>query len=203
MKIRKIVLLTALLSFMILTLTSFVLYIVPQGRIADWADWHLCGLTKMIWSNLHTNVGVLFLIMIGIHIYNKWKTILSYLRNKAKRINVFTKDFIVAFTLTFVFITGTYFEIPPFVWIINISESINNSAKIKFGDPPYRNAELSTLKAFTSRMDFDLTTSIEQLKRSGVKFNDENQTILEIARLNKMRPQEIYRVIKPNIDDPK
>mgnify|MGYP000181594178 CR=1 FL=1 len=39
MKIRKIASLTALLSFVVVIVTSIVLYIVPQGRIAYWADW--------------------------------------------------------------------------------------------------------------------------------------------------------------------
>ena len=46
MKIRKITSLTALISFIFLVLTSVVLYIVPQGRVAYWSDWHLWGLTK-------------------------------------------------------------------------------------------------------------------------------------------------------------
>ena len=44
MKIKKIASLTAALSFIMMVLTSFILYIVPQGRIAYWADWHLEGL---------------------------------------------------------------------------------------------------------------------------------------------------------------
>jgi hypothetical protein len=39
--IRRIKSLTALLSFILLTITVVVLYIEPQGRVAYWADWHL------------------------------------------------------------------------------------------------------------------------------------------------------------------
>ncbi|MGD8661539.1 MAG: DUF4405 domain-containing protein [Desulfobacterales bacterium] len=41
MNIRRITSLTALLSFVLLTITVVVLYIVPQGRVAYRADWHL------------------------------------------------------------------------------------------------------------------------------------------------------------------
>jgi hypothetical protein len=90
MKIRRITSLSALLSFLALVTTSVILYIVPHGRVAYWADWHLWGLTKTEWSNIHMNLGLLLLISIGLHIYYNWKAILSYLKNKAKQIKVFT-----------------------------------------------------------------------------------------------------------------
>ena len=77
MKIRKIASLTAALSFIVMLLTSIILYIVPQGRIAYWADWRLWGLTKEQWGNIHINTGILFLTALGFHIYYNWKPILS------------------------------------------------------------------------------------------------------------------------------
>ena len=69
MKIRKITSLIALLSFLLLILNSIVLYIVPHGRIAYWADWRLWGLTKTEWENQHIIIGILFLLAIFLHIY--------------------------------------------------------------------------------------------------------------------------------------
>jgi ABC-type antimicrobial peptide transport system permease subunit len=46
MKIRKITSLTAGLAFLVMLLTSVILYIVPAGRIAYWADWHFVGSYK-------------------------------------------------------------------------------------------------------------------------------------------------------------
>lgn len=46
MKSRKCVSLTAGLAFLVMLITSFVHCIVPQGRIAYWADWQLWGLSK-------------------------------------------------------------------------------------------------------------------------------------------------------------
>ena len=51
MKMRKITSLTAALSFLLMVLTSIILYIVPQGRVAYWADWRLWGLSKTDWGN--------------------------------------------------------------------------------------------------------------------------------------------------------
>ncbi|MFP7753178.1 DUF4405 domain-containing protein [Thermodesulfobacteriota bacterium B35] len=46
MNIRRITSMTMLVSFVLLSVTSIVLYIVPHGRVAYWADWHLWGLSK-------------------------------------------------------------------------------------------------------------------------------------------------------------
>jgi hypothetical protein len=197
MKIKKITSLTAALSFLIMVLTSFILYIVPQGRIAYWADWHLWGLTKEQWGNIHINTGILFLITLGFHTYYNWKPIVSYLKDKAKKIKLFTKEFNIALILTFLVIVGTYLEIPPFSSILAISDSIKDKAAEKYGEPPYGHAELSSVKTFTKKMGIDLKESMKRLKEAGYTVEGETQTLSDIAKQNKVSPQQIYLTIKP------
>jgi len=116
MSVKKITSLTALLSFIVMAFTGIILYITPQGRVAYWSDWHLFGLTKSEWGDIHIGTGVLFIIAIGFHIWYNWKMILAYLKDKAKNLKIFTKDFNIALILTVVFVAGTYFQAPPFVW---------------------------------------------------------------------------------------
>ena len=68
MNMRKTTSLTALLSFILLMITIVVLYIVPQGRVAYWADWHLWEMGKEKWGNLHINFGLLFLLSVFLHV---------------------------------------------------------------------------------------------------------------------------------------
>jgi len=100
MKLRKITSLTALLSFILMLFTSIILYIVPHGRVAYWSDWSLMGLDKTQWGDVHINMGLLFLLSIGLHIYYNWKTILAYLKDKARRLRIWTPAFNVGFVLT-------------------------------------------------------------------------------------------------------
>lgn len=197
MKIRKITSLTALVSFLLLILNSVVLYIVPQGRLAYWADWHMWGLTKTEWGNQHIIIGVLFLISIFLHIYYNWKPILAYLKNRAKQFKLFTPEFNIALILTILCTVGAYVEVQPFNWVLDFSESIKNSAANNYGEPPYGHAELSTLKTFTSKVGLDLTHSMDLLEKAGVKFESEKQTLLDIAKLNQMTPQQVYLAMKP------
>jgi hypothetical protein len=196
MNIRRITSLTALLSFIIILTTSAILYIVPQGRIAYWADWRLWGLTKDQWTNIHTINGLLFLISMFLHIYYNWNPILTYLKNKAKELKVFTKEFNVALVFTMVFTLGTLLELPPFQWVLDISANIKDAAAEKYGEPPYGHAELSTLRTLAKKQGFDLAAGLEELRNAGIRFDNEKQTLRDIARQNRMSPQQIYLAMK-------
>ena len=62
MSLRRIVSLTLFLSVAVMLTSSVILYIVPHGRVAYWADWTLWGLSKTQWGDMHTNSGLLMLI---------------------------------------------------------------------------------------------------------------------------------------------
>lgn len=184
--------LTALLSFLVMLITSIILYIVPQGRVAYWADWRLWGLTKEQWGAIHINTGLLFLISLVIHIYYNWSAILLYLKNKSKGLKIFTKEFNAALIILLVFIFGTHFKIPPFSTILNISEGIKDEAALKYGEPPYGHAELSSLNALAKKQDIDLSAAMTALKTAGYKVDNTDQTIKEVASDNNVSPQQIY-----------
>jgi len=154
MNIRKTTSLTAGLSFVAMMVTSVILYIVPQGRIAYWADWRLWGLSKEQWGNIHINTGILFLLALGLHIYYNWTPIKNYLKNKAKNLIIFTKDFNVALFLTLICILGTHFEIPPFSSILAVSESIKDKPANRILIPTYVLSCQCTMENFWDHVDW-------------------------------------------------
>jgi hypothetical protein len=188
---------TMFISFILLVLTSIILYIVPHGRVAYWADWHLWGLTKTQWGNLHINLGFLFLFAGLLHMYYNWAVITAYMKNRAREIKVFTPSFNVALLLTVIVGVGTYFEVPPMSSVINLGESIKNAASEKYGEPPYGHAELSSLKLFAKKQGLDLNQAVDLLKKADIQFNDSKDTLATIAKVNKLSPQEVYTIIKP------
>jgi hypothetical protein len=197
MNFRKITSLTMLVSFVLCILTSIILYIAPHGRVAYWSDWRLWGLNKTQWTDLHLNLGMLLLLAGFLHIYYNWKPITAYLKNKAKQIKVFNANFNIALLLAVGFAVGTYFQIPPMSTIINISESIKDAAAIKYGEPPYGHAELSSLKMFAQRVNLDLKKSVALLQQAGIRYENEKQPIVEIARANNLAPKQVYEIIEP------
>ena len=197
MKLRKITSLTAALAFILMLITSIILYIVPQGRVAYWADWRLWGLTKTDWGNLHINLGLLFLIALGLHIYYNWKPLLSYLKDKARKMKVLTAEFNTALVIVVAFMLGTYFLVPPFGWMMSLNDYFKDIGAEKYGEPPYGHAELSSLKTFTKKMNLDLGKSLELLEKAGYPVDKSETTISAIGRQYKVPPRTIYETIKP------
>jgi hypothetical protein len=196
-KIRKITSLTAALAFTLMVLTSIILYIVPQGRVAYWADWRLWGLTKTEWGNIHINLGLLFLIALGVHIYYNWNPLIAYLKNKRKQLKVLTPEFNTALLITLAFAVGTYFLIPPFSWVLTLNDYFKDSGAAKYGEPPYGHAELSSLKTFSQKMHLDLTRSIELLNKAGYTVESPDITLEKIGRQYGVPPQKIFLTIQP------
>jgi hypothetical protein len=196
-KIRKITSLTATLAFIGMVATSVILFVVPQGRVAYWADWRLLGLTKTHWGNIHINLGFLFLCTLGLHIYYNWRPLMSYLKNKMKKIKVFTPEFNVAMVITVVFVAGTYLSVPPFSMILDLNDHFKDTGAEKYGEPPYGHAELSSLKTFANKMNLDLEKSMELLNQAGYTLNTSETTLEAIGRQYNVPPQLIYETIKP------
>jgi hypothetical protein len=184
------------MSFCFLALTGVVLYTVPHGRVAYWADWRLWNLAKEEWESIHMNMPLLFLIASGFHIYYNWKPILAYLRNRARKLVIFSREFTVALGVAAVFVLSTYFAIPPFNNVIEISEKIKDRHERVYGSPPYGHAELSSLETFCKKMHLDLDRSMEILAQNNITATSEKQTLKEMARVNGLSPQQIYLLMK-------
>jgi len=82
LKIHRVTCLTASVAFILMLLTSIILFIVSQGRVAYWPGWRLWGLTKTDWGNIHINLGLLLLIALFLHIYYNWKLVVRELKRR-------------------------------------------------------------------------------------------------------------------------
>ena len=202
MKLRKVTSLTMLLSFILLIVTSIILYVVPEGRVAYWSDWRFMGLSKTQWGNVHINLGVLFLVAGFLHLYYNWAPILAYMKNKARQIKVFTPDFNAALVITIIFTLGTLLNIPPMSTILDFSASFKDAGARKYGEPPYGHAELSSLKMFAKRTGLDLGTITAALEKADMVYQGESQTLLEIARANNCTPRDVYAAMQPTDANP-
>lgn len=196
-KWRKVVSLTALIAFIGIILTSIILFIVPAGRVAYWSDWHLWGMSKTEWTNIHINLGALFLIAMVLHIYLNWSPVVSYLKTKTRKLRILTKDFNTALVITIVVILGTYWMLPPFSTIIDIGEGFKDAGAKKYGEPPYGHAELSSLRIFVKRMGWDLDKARANLAAAGIHAPDPDESLKNIAINNGLNPQQVFIAITP------
>lgn len=196
MSLRKITSLTTLLSFILLIITSAILYITPHGRVAYWANWELWGLGKEQWGALHINLGLLFVIAGITHTVLNWGVMMAYLKNKAQEFKLFTADFNISLLITLFVAIFTLFDLPPISAIQTLNDTLKEIANKKYGEPPYGHADESTLITFCKRTGLDLNTSKEKFNAAGIRFESDQSTIAEIAQANQMTPQQVYDAIK-------
>lgn len=199
MNIRRLTSLTAFVSFILVVITSVVLYITPHGRVAYWSDWRFLSLSKTQWTDIHINLGILMLMALLLHLYYNWKPILKYLQNAAKKLTFFTREMNGALLLAFVFTAGTLLGIPPFSTVLDFAESIKEDLSKKYGEPPYGHAELSSLNVFAKKMGWEPQAVLKALQESGLQAASLDQTLLEIAQDNGRTPQAVYQVLEKEL----
>lgn len=197
MSLRKTTSLTVLFSFVLLIVTSVVLFVMPHGRVAYWSSWECLGLEKEAWGALHTNLGLLFVVSGIIHTAINWTPMISYLKNKSKKMHVFTPDFNIALVITLFVTVCTVLELPPVYSIQVACEALKEKGSEKYGEPPYGHAELSSLKIFCQRMDLELKPALEKLAAAGIACESSQKTILEIAEVGNLTSQQVFELIKP------
>lgn len=193
MKLKRITSLLLSWSFILMILTSIVLYVMPQGKIAYWANWSWGGLDKETWGAVHTNLGFLFLIACALHVFFNWKHILNYIRNKGAQIKLLNANNAVSLLIVVLVAIFTVIELPPMSWIQDLGHHFKDQAIDKYGSPPYGHAELSSLEEFCRRTGTELDQATKALKKEGISAKPD-QSILEIADAASMTPQALASI---------
>ena len=184
--------------FIILLVSGIVLYMSPSGRYAHWVDWKILGFTKEGWQALHIIFSFTFVILSVFHLFViNWKSFLTYLKSKKRKGINKNREFYWSTILTVVFFFGIIFSIPPFKYVIDFGEYLNQSWEQVEDEPPIPHAELLTLNELAEQLDYSSVDEItRKLKIHEIKFDNTNeQTLQEIAHLNESTPIEIYEQI--------
>ncbi|MBN2060671.1 MAG: DUF4405 domain-containing protein [Deltaproteobacteria bacterium] len=183
-------------SFIVDTLSGIILYIAPPGRIANWTNWRVWGLSKDEWTAIHTIFGYVLLIIIGIHLYFNWKIFWSFIWNRIKKALNLKKELITALLVCLIIFMGTLWEIPPFSSTMNLGEYLKESWDEAKADTPIAHGELMSLEEFAETTQISLETILKALDSKGYKITGTKQILAEIAEENNISPSELYEAMK-------
>lgn len=186
-----------LVSFVVLILNSIVLYIVPEGRVAYWADWRFWGLTKTQWGEQHVTIGFLFLLAGFLHLFYNWAAVKSYMKNRIKEVKIFTMPFNTGLVITAVVAVMTYLHVPPVSFVLQLENHFKVAGAEEYGEPPYGHAERSSLKMFSQKEGIDLEKALTLLQQEGLQGASGETTLLAIAKNNNLTPQQVAKIIAP------
>lgn len=197
MSLRKTVSLLSLCCFVLLAATGLVLYAAPHGRVAYWADWRFAALTKDQWGEVHITTGLVFLLAGLLHVYYNWRAVTAYLKDRSRRLVLFTPEATAALALAFFTVAGTLAGWPPFSTALQMAESLKTSAAAVYGEPPYGHAELSSVQGLAAKTGLDPGAALERLREAGLALPHGRVTVLEVSRMSGLTPKEVFARMRP------
>ncbi len=183
-------------SLIMMLITGIVLYIAPPGRIAHWSDWKFLGFTKSEWQALHTLFSFIWVVAAIYHIIYNWKPLLNYIRRRSKKGIEIRREFILATLATVIIFIGTYENVPPFSYVMDLGEYVTDSWADETNEPPIPHAELLSVSEFARTIKMPLNEMIKTLKTNGYTVPDTGLTMEELADVNKTTPNKIYLLLK-------
>ena len=184
-------------SFFIIFITGIVLYIAPPGRVAHWVNWKLMGLTKGEWQSVHTIFSIAFIIFSLFHLFSiNWKAFISYIRSHTSKKMNKKRELIISSLLTLIIFMGTIYSAAPFSSIMNWGEELSASWEEKNHEAPIPHAERLTLIQLSNQLEqLDISTVENNLKQNKLTYSTPHQTVGQIATLNKISPDQLYKII--------
>ena len=194
--LRGFISLLTALSFLVMTVSGIILFIVPQGKIAAWLDWRMLGLTKTQWGDMHITTSLLFAVAGLWHTWLNWRALFSYFRDKISKTVTLKRELVIASGLTLFFTLGAVYKTPPLNYILDLNDDIKNYwIKAPEDEPPIAHAELLPLNTFLQKEDIELEQALNALKRHGITVLTPEQKFGDIAIRNHISPAAIFKLL--------
>ena len=96
---------------------------------------------------------VLFLTVGVWHIVLNWRPIVGYLKDRSKKVRLFTPESSVALALTGVFVIGPLAGLFPFKQFLDVGDGVKEYWEATSGSPPWGHAEDNSLQRFCRGME--------------------------------------------------
>ncbi len=188
------------IALVMMLLSGVILYISPPGRVANWTDWRMIGLSKTGWQHQHIIFGFAFVLLSLFHLFLiNWHAFFSYLKAKSTQ-GLKSPAELMAITIFSLFLgAGTFFGIQPFSAVIEFGDGISNSWDRKDSQAPVPHAELMTLVELSQQPELggDPEALKTTLEKAGLQVTSQKETIADIAKANGMTAEKVYELIAP------
>lgn len=183
-------------SFIVMSLSGILLFIVPQGRIAEWTEWQMLGLSKSQWGDIHITTSLMFLAAGAYHIVLNWRTLVGYFTTKREKSLMMQRELAIAGVVTVFCIVGAVYQVPPLSYVLTLNNTIKQAWIVdKDHEPPMGHAELLTMPSFTKKLQMDMQQVTAVLQSSGIRFTD-TESLAVIAKKHGTSPVKLYQLIK-------
>ena len=183
-------------SFLLLLISGAVLFISPPGRVANWSDWRVIGLTKHEWSGVHSVFAAVFVLMAVFHLVFNLRPLMNYFRDRFSRRLGWRWEWVVAVVLCVGVFAGAQSRVPPFSTLLNFGERVTKSWENAQTGAPIPHAELLSFKELSSQAKVPYETAVERLEARGFKGIRPEAIVQDLAQANQVSAQRIYEMIQ-------
>jgi hypothetical protein len=173
-----------------------VLFLSPPGRIANWTDWAVAGLTKRDWSALHISFSAVFLGVAAIHVFFNWRPLVSYFKDRVTRRVGLRLEWVTALAVAGLVGWSAVAALPPFGWLLAAGESLKQSWDRPAERAPIPHAELLTLAELAAKAGVDWTTATGRLDQAGLRGVSAEIIVESLAQTNRLPAQRIYELLQ-------
>jgi len=183
------------LSFIAMTFTGVILFVVPPGRIANWTGWTIMALTKGQWIALHDWFCLVFVAGSILHVYLNWKALVSYFKSRVSKAFAFRTEWLLALMICVGVFVGTLGNVAPFSSLMNWNKAIKRSWDTPRRRAPIPDAELLSLGELSKQVpDVDLDTMLANLRAKGIEVDSPDAIVGELAEAYRMTPMQLYDI---------
>jgi hypothetical protein len=183
-------------SFLLLLISGAVLFISPPGRVANWSNWRMIGLTKHDWIGVHTWFAAVFVLTAVFHLIFNFRPLVNYFRDRLTRRIGWRWEWVAAVALCFGVFAGAQTRIPPFSTLLSWGEGVKRSWEDARTTAPLPHAELLTLRDLTSQAKVPYESAIERLEARGFKGIHPEAIAQDVAQTNQVSAQRLYEIIQ-------
>lgn len=191
-RLRPFISLALFLNFAMIALSGLALYLRPEGSVARWTGWALLGLDKKSWEGVHAIFCITFVVVAVVHLGLNWKTFIRYLREKAERGLRLRWEWAAALALMGSLMVLAVLRVFPFYEVMELRARIKDGkgiVRIEAPEPDFADRSLAAASAY---LDLKVEEVMGRLRGRGLTVPSPDFTLEEIARINRLSPQELY-----------
>lgn len=182
--------------FLLLVVSGVILFVSPPGRVANWGNWSMLGLSKHEWSGIHTWFAALFVLMAVFHLVFNIRPLMNYFRDRMTRRLGWRWEWIAALALCVGVFAGVRAGMPPFSTLLSLGERVKGSWEDPRAAAPLPHAELLSFRELASQAKVPYETAVDRLEARGFTGIRPEAIVQDLAQTNQMSAQRVYEIIQ-------
>ncbi len=199
---RSFVSLLLFLSFSGSAISGLILFLRPEGSLANWLGWSALGLDKKHWEAGHAVLVLVFFATALVHLLFNWRVFMAQLRRKKTRLLAssaragLTGEFISALALISLILAGTLLRWSPFSSVAKLRSAIKDGKYVRAAMPPAADADRLTVAALCAVAGISQQQALRNAGINGVQIDSLSQTVAEVAKRNRLTPEKVFLLLK-------